>query len=166
MFIFTVDMGSKLEDCLSKRISRTLALLPLTLTNHHGSQEQEQPTAAQPSEGVAEPQLQPVAQELQPVEEVPQGQLLQENVRQTSGEGKDTGSGDKETEQKRGVPEDVGRSEVSKEEFPTTEDTGEDVLLALTRIIERVAEERRKHKTKRVLPEPEEGTSSHLVRVH
>jgi hypothetical protein len=144
-----------------------LALLSLTLTNHHGSQEQEQPTAAQPSEeGVADPQLQPVAQELQPVEEVPQGQLVQENVGQTSGEGKDTGSEDKQTEQQREVPEDVGSSEVSKEESPTTEETGEDVLLALTRIVERVAEESRKHKTERVLPEPEEGTSSHLARVH
>jgi hypothetical protein len=143
-----------------------LALLPLTINNRQRSQEQGQPTAAQPSEGVAEPQLQPVAQELQPVDEVPQGQLVQENVGQTSGEAKDTGSEDKETEQQRGVPEDIGRSEVSTEEFPTTEETGEDVWLEPTRNLEGVVKERGKHKTERVLPDPEEGTSSHLARVH
>jgi hypothetical protein len=142
------------------------ALLSLRINKHHRSQEQGQPTAAQPSEGVAEPQLQPVAQEVQPVEEVPQGQLVQENVGQTSGEVKDTRSEDKETEQQRGVPEDDGSCDVGEAVFLTTEQIGEDVRLELTRSLQGVAEECEKYETERILPEPEEGTSSHLIRVH
>jgi hypothetical protein len=153
MFIFTVDMDSDTDLRLYTGISRALALL-LTLSNHHRSEEQGQPTGAQALEEVeAETQPQP-----QPVEEGDVGQTLEGAT--------DMGSEEKQAKERREVPKDVASSDVGEEEVARTEKIGENIWLGLTRSLEKVVEECAEHKTERVLPKAEEGTSSHLPKVH
>jgi hypothetical protein len=147
MFIFTVDMGSKTGVRLYTRISRALALLSFTISNHQRSQERGQ--ALEEGQAETHPEPQPVAQE-----EQPQEQLLEENVRD-----KDTGSENKQTGKQREVPEDDGNSDVGEEYLPTTEE----IEFGLTRSLGRAAEERGEYKIVQVLSEDEDGTSSQLT---
>jgi hypothetical protein len=145
--IFTVDMGPKKEVQLFTRISRAFTLLTMSFRKHRQSQERGQPTGAQASEeGQAELQLQPVAQELQPVEEV----------------SKDDGSSDSSDEELQSTE---GTNGDSDEELTSTEESDEDVWSVLTGSLEKVDEKHGEHKTEQAPPEAEEGTSSHLARV-